>query len=104
MFKIQLQIADNAMVIISVDTIDITCNLTEGSYINGSQTGVIYDIPSLTVPVGYKIIEYPNKINYFPITTRETIQKIQCELRDQDGNLLKIPSERKFISLKIEPV
>ena len=54
-----------------------------------------------TVPIGYKIIEFPTKINYFPLNTNK-LDVIRCELKDQDGNLLNIPSERKFISLKIE--
>ena len=101
-------IAENIMEIISVHTVDIWTNISDGSYtLNpygyADTSGIIYDIPSMTVPIGYKVIEMPTNIDYFKLNT-SVIHQIECRLLDQDGNLLNIPGERKFISLKIEQV
>ena len=102
-------IAENIMEIISVYTVDVWTNISDGSYTvnkyNGyaETTGIIYDIPSMTVPIGYKVIEMPTNINYFKLNT-SVIHQIECKLLDQNGYPLNIPGERKFISLIIEQV
>ena len=60
-------------------------------------------MPSFTVPIGAKIIEQPQNINYFPLNTT-LLQEITVRILDQDGNLIIIPGERKFCSLKIVQV
>ena len=57
-------------------------------------------MPSFSVPIGYKIIEQPAKINYFPLNTT-TLKNIRIRIIDENGNLLNIPGEKKIASLKI---
>ena len=96
-------IAENQAEITDVFTIDLKCNIIDGGYVRGEKRQIIYDIPSFTVPIGAKIIEQPQIINYFPLNTT-LIKEITIEMLDQDGNPLIIPGERKFASLKIEQV
>ena len=93
-------IAENQAVISDVYTIDLECNIIQGGIINGIEKQIIYDIPSFTVPIGAKIIEQPQNINYFPLNTT-LLNEITIRILDQDGNLINIPGERKFCSLKI---
>ena len=93
-------VAENQAVISTVYTIDLECNIIKGGIINGVEKQIIYDIPSFTVPIGAKIIEQPQNINYFPLNTT-LLNEISVRILDQDGNLVNIPGERKFCSLKI---
>ena len=96
-------IADKSAVISEVYTIDLRCNIIRGGFVKGKQRQIIYDIPSFTVPITAKIIEQPQVINYFPLSTNY-IDEITIELLDQDGRPLNIPGERKFASIKIVQV
>ena len=93
-------IAENQAMISKVFTIDFECNIIQGGIVNGIEKQIIYDIPSFTVPINSKIIEQPQIINYFPLNTT-LLNEITIRILDQDGNLIYIPGERKFASLKI---
>ena len=93
-------IAENNAQISNVSTIDLECNLITGGIVGGNQKQIIYDMPSFSVPIGYKIIEQPAKINYFPLNTT-TLKNIRIRIIDENGNLLNIPGEKKIASLKI---
>ena len=93
-------IAENPAVISTVHTLDLECNITQGGIVRGEEKQIIYDIPSFTVPMGAKIIEQPQNINYFPLNTT-LLDEITVRILDQDGNLINISGERKFCSLKI---
>ena len=96
-------IAENQAVISDVYTIDLECNIIQGGIINGMEKQIIYDIPSFTVPIGAKIIEQPQNINFFPLNTT-LLDEITVRILNQDGNLINIPGEHKFCSLKIMQV
>ena len=93
-------LAENPAVISTVHTLDLECNIIQGGIVRGEEKQIIYDIPSFTVPIGAKIIEQPQNINYFPLNTT-LLDEITVRILDQDGNLINIPGERKFCSLKI---
>ena len=93
-------LANNTAVISNVHTVDLECNIIQGGIVRGEEKQIIYDIPSFTVPIGSKIIEQPQNINYFPLNTT-LLDEITVRILDQDGNLINIPGERKFCSLKI---
>ena len=93
-------IAEKQAEIIDIHSIDIGCNLIEGGIVNGKNTNNIYEFPSLTVPIGAKIIERPTTIVYFPLN-RYTIDEIVCEIRDENNNLIDLPGEMKMISLHV---
>ena len=96
-------VADNQAAITDIHTIDIECSIAEGDIVKGLPKQIIYDMPSFTVPIGAKIIEQPQFINYFPLNTT-LLHEITVRILDQDGNLINIPGERKFCSLKIVQV
>ena len=93
-------LAENPAVISTVHTLDLECNIIQGGIVRGEEKQIIYDIPSFTVPIGAKIIEQPQNINYFPLNTT-LLDEITVRILDQDGNLINIPGECKFCSLKI---
>ena len=52
-------IADNQAVITTVNLIHLTCDIIDGGYVKGKPRGIIFTIPSFTVPIGAKIIAMP---------------------------------------------
>lgn len=52
-----------------VNVIRIDCNIASGSYLNGKVTHTIHEFYP-TAPAGYKLIEVPRNIIYFPINVR----------------------------------
>ena len=91
-------LADSSAVISNVHTVDLECNIIRGGVIKGEEKQIIYYIPSFTVPIGYKIIEQPHNINYFPLNTT-LLDEITVRILDQGGNLINIPGEKKYCSL-----
>lgn len=84
-----------------VNVIRIECNIIHGSYMNGIQTHTIHEFYP-TVGPGYKIIEVPRNIIYFPLNTRE-IRSISIKLIDQDNNLINFRGGRITLRIHLRP-
>ena len=69
----------------NINTINIECDLIQGGFYNGIKDNIIYNFPSFTVPVGFKIIEQMSPPIYLPIT-RKVINDIRFRILDQDCN------------------
>lgn len=88
--------------IIKVNTILIECNIALGSFLNSSPVHYIHQFfPE--VPFGYKIVETPSNIIYFPINTK-TINNISVRVLDQDGDLVSFPGETITIRLHLRKI
>lgn len=83
--------------IMQVNTINITCNLIQGSYKDGRNEHIIHTF-SPTVPPGFKIIEKPHNLVYLPLSVIN-ISDIELTVLDQDNNLVDFRGE--FISARI---
>lgn len=89
--------SDKEVNIITVNVIEVTCNVAHGSYRNGKESHIIHEFyPS--VPPGYKIIEKPHNVIYLPVNS-QALNNITCELRDQSGKLVNFRNET--ISLRL---
>jgi hypothetical protein len=87
--------------IIKVNTINLTCNIADGSYKDGEKLHIIHTFyPS--VPPGFKIIERPHNLVYLPVNT-SYISEIVVNVQDQDGNNIDFRSETITLRLHIKP-
>lgn len=83
--------------IIKVNTINITCNIIQGSYKNGFNQHILHTFYPTVAP-GFKIVEKPHNLVYLPLTT-SYISDIEVNVLDQDENLIDFRGET--VSLRI---
>lgn len=86
--------------ILKVNVIRVECNIVTGSYINDRASHTIHEF-SPKVPPGYKIIEVPQNVIYFPITVK-SIQRIDLSLVDQHNQTINFRGETITIRLHIK--
>lgn len=86
--------------ILKVNVIRVQCNIITGSYFNNQASHTIHEF-SPKVPPGYKIIEVPQNVIYFPITVK-SIQRIDLTLVDQHSQLINFRGETITIRLHIK--
>lgn len=92
--------SDNPAEIIKVNSLCIDCSIAEGSYLNGKPVHIIHQFFPNVRP-GYKIIESPQNILYFPVTVK-VIDKITIKIIDQDGQLVNFRNETVTLRLHIK--
>lgn len=88
--------------ILKVNVIRVECNIITGSYLNNQPSHTIHEF-SPKVPPGYKIIEVPQHVIYFPITVKN-IQRIDLSIVDQHSQLINFRGETITIRLHIKKV
>lgn len=83
--------------IIKVNTINITCNIVQGAYKDGSNQHILHSFYP-TVPPGFKIVEKPHNLIYLPLNTIH-ISDIVLNVLDQDGDIVDFRGE--IITLRL---
>ena len=96
----ELNESDFPVQIIKVNALCIDCNIATGSYSNGSPVHIIHQFFPTVAP-GYKIVESPLNILYFPVSVR-TINSITIKIVDQDGNLVNFRRETVTVRLHLK--
>jgi len=91
---------DKTVTILKVDSIDITCNIIQGSYRNGENHHILHTFYPTVAP-GYKIVERPQNLVYLPLNT-SFISDIVLNILDQDGNHIDFRGEGITIRLHIK--
>lgn len=86
--------------ILKVNVIRIECSIINGSYLNGKPSHSIHEF-SPRVPPGYKIIEVPQNVIYFPVTVKN-IHTISLSIVDQQNRLINFRGETITIRLHIK--
>lgn len=86
--------------IIKVNSINIDCSIAEGSYLNGKPVHIIHQFFPSVAP-GFKIIESPQNLIYFPVTAR-VIDKIIIKIVDQEGDLINFREETITLRLHLK--
>lgn len=89
----------NPVNITKVNCIKVDCNLITGSLYNGIPSQTIHEFfPS--VPAGYKIIELPRHLVFYPLHTT-SISEVRISLKDQENNLINLRGETITVRLQI---
>lgn len=92
----------NNINILTLNTINITCNIIQGSYKNGENQHIIHTFyPS--VPPGFKVIERPQNLVYLPLNT-SYISDIVVNVLDQDGDIVDFRGETITVRIHIRSV
>lgn len=76
------------------------CNLIKGSYLNEQPSHTIHEFSPI-VPPGYKIIEAPHNVIYFPVTVK-SIHNISLSIIDQKNRLINFRGETITLRLHIK--
>lgn len=95
-------ISDIPVNILKVNSIGVDCSIAAGSYLNGEPVHVIHQFFP-TVPSGYKIVESPQNILYYPVSVK-TINNITIKIIDQSNNLVNFRDEEVTVTLQIRKV
>ena len=92
--------SDKSVNIMSVNTIQIVCNIVSGGYINNEPNHTIFHF-SPNLPPGYKIVIHPSNVIYLPVNI-QTINNITLSIRDQCGRLVNFRGETITIGLHLK--
>lgn len=92
--------SDEVVNISKVNAICIDCNICVGSFSNGKPVHLIHQFFPTVAP-GYKIVESPLPILYFPVSVK-AINNITVKIVDQDGNLINFRNETITVRLHLK--
>lgn len=87
--------------ILKVNSIDVTCNIIQGSYRDGENRHILHTFYPTVAP-GFKIVEKPLNLVYLPLNT-SFISDIVLNILDQDGNLIDFRGEAITVRIHIKP-
>lgn len=96
------KMSENPAEIIKVNSLCIDCSIAEGSYLNGKPVHIIHQFFPNVSP-GFKIIESPQNIIYFPVIVK-VIDKLTIKILDQNLNIVDFRNETVTIRLHIKEV
>lgn len=77
--------------ILSTTIIRIECDVVSGSFVNGKASHIIYEFVPNVAP-GYRIIEVPKNLIYFPVN-QNAISAINIRLLDADNRQINLRGE-----------
>lgn len=95
-------ISNNIVNIFKVSAIRIECDLIRGSYFNHKETHTLHQFFPTVAP-GYKIVETPRNVIYFPIT-KSTIDSVTLTILDQDSHAINFRGENITTRIHIRKV
>lgn len=98
----QIHISQRPADILKVNVIRVECNIITGSYLNNRPSHTIHQF-SPRVPPGYKIVEVPQNVIYFPVTVKY-IHTLNLSVIDQENNFINFRGETITIRLHIKKV
>lgn len=85
--------------ILSTTIVRIECDIVSGSFVNGKPSHIIHEfVPN--VPPGYRIIETPKNVIYFPVT-QNSLSSITIRILDGNNNLVNLRGEEIQIYLHL---
>lgn len=95
-------ISPSPICISNINVIRVECNIANGAFLNGKRTHSIYDFYPNVAP-GYKIVEQPLPIIYYPIAL-QSVNNITVSLKDQVGNKIDLLNEILSVTLHIRAI
>lgn len=85
--------------ILSTTIVRVECDIVRGSFVNGKPSHIIHEfVPN--VPPGYRIIEIPKNIIYFPVT-RNSLSSLKIRVLDINDRLINLRGEEIQIYLHL---
>lgn len=93
----KLHISNKPADVFKVNIVRIECDLISGSYFNSKSTHTLHEFYPLVAP-GYKIVESPRNVIYFPIT-KTAIDSVTITIIDQDNQPINFRKE--YITTRI---
>lgn len=91
--------SDEEVRILKINSVCVDCNIATGSYLNSKPVHIIHQFFP-TVPYGYKIVESPQNILYYPVSIK-TINNLTVKVVDQSGELIDFRGEEITIRLHL---
>lgn len=88
--------------ILRINVLRIECNIIKGAYLNNKPTHTLHEF-SPKVPTGYKIIEAPQNVIYFPVTVKN-VHDLNLSIVDQANNIVNFRGETITTRLHIKKV
>lgn len=86
--------------ILSTTIVRVECDIVSGSFINGKPSHIIHEfVPN--VPPGYRIIETPKNVIYFPVT-QTSLSSLKIRILDISNNLINLRGEEIQIYLHLK--
>lgn len=98
--KNQLHISPLPAVILKINVIRIQCDIITSSYHNSELSHTIHEFSPRVSP-GYKIIEVPQNVIYFPVTVK-SIHALNLTVIDQNNHLINFRGETITARLHIK--
>jgi hypothetical protein len=92
----------NKININNINVIRVKCNIANGSYLNGNKSHTIHSFYP-EAPPGYKIIEVPRNIIYFPVNKR-TLDVVSITFADQNDRPIDFNGEETTITCHIKKI
>lgn len=92
--------SDNVIKITSINAIRVECSIASGAYLNDTPTHTIHEFYPSVEP-GYKIVEVPRNIIYFPVFIRQ-ISQLNVRIVDQENNLINFRGETITLRIHIQ--
>lgn len=86
--------------ILSTTVVRIECDIVSGSYINGVSSHIIHEFAP-NVPPGYRLIEIPKNIIYFPVN-QNNISSINIRILDINNHLINLRGEELQLYLHLK--
>lgn len=86
--------------ILPTTIVRIECDIVSGSFVNGEPSHIIYEFAP-NVPPGYRIIEIPRNIIYFPVN-HSSVNNITIRILDSENNLINLRKEGVQLYLHIK--
>ena len=96
-------IGETNLNISNITSVNLLCDIVEGTFQNGRQTNCLYSFAYGTVPQGYRIIKEVSIPIYLPIITK-TINSISFKIVDQNGKIINFNNENISFSLHLKQV
>lgn len=86
--------------ILSTTVVRIECDIVGGSYINGISSHIIHEFAP-NVPPGYRLIEIPKNVIYFPVN-QNNISTLNIRILDIKDNLINLRGEEVQLYLHLK--
>lgn len=100
--KNQLHVSPLPADILKINVIRVECDVITNSYHNSKPSHTIHEF-SPKVPPGYKIIEVPQNVIYFPVTVK-SIHALNLTVIDQNNQLINFRGETITVRLHIKKI